>query len=206
MLRQVEPAGTSRNGFCSVIAEILAAVGKTPRGRRANRAERQAECKGVERRQLLWSSLIWLGRTALCERVSPEDMDGMGESTVRLAPQSLGRYDGHVRAGNWLNGIVAFFGFSGGTERCRRNVRSGGLKLSAAVGRLNSSHGEALQLRIGDRARPGGCCNGGVVVTVVGDVLEPARFESFAEPGRVLVGGDASVDAGFLEHLFARRA
>jgi class 3 adenylate cyclase len=154
----------------------------------------QAATDSGERRQLSVMFCDLVGSTALSARLDPEEMREVLATYQATCSPIIAQFDG-VIAKFMGDGILAYFGYPRAHEDDAERAVHAALALSAAVGRLQTSAGAPLNVRIG-------IATGLVVVghqiglgaakeqAVVGDAPNlAARLQSLAEPGAVVIAG-----------------
>jgi class 3 adenylate cyclase/tetratricopeptide (TPR) repeat protein len=133
-----------------------------------------------------------VGSTALSARLDPEDMREIMSAYHYRCAEVIGTFGGFV-AKYMGDGVLAYFGYPQAHEDDAERAVRCGLALVEATCRLQTSHGGALQVRIGIAT--------GVVV--VGDLIGEgpaqeqevigetpnlaARLQTLAEPGQVVI-------------------
>ena len=145
-----------------------------------------------ERRQLTVLFCDLVGSTALSARLDPEDMREIMTAYHRRCTEVIGKSGGFV-AKYMGDGVLAYFGYPQAHEDGAERAVRCGLALVEPTSRPPTSHGTALQVRIGIAT--------GVVV--VGDLIGEgaaqeqgvvgetpnlaARLQTLAEPGQVVI-------------------
>jgi class 3 adenylate cyclase/predicted ATPase/ABC-type transport system involved in cytochrome c biogenesis ATPase subunit len=145
-----------------------------------------------ERRQLSVMFCDLVGSTALSTRLDPEEMREIIATYQATCAPIIAEYDGAI-AKFMGDGILAYFGYPRAHEDDAERAVHAALAMSAAVGRLQTSVREPLNVRVG-------IATGLVVVghrigegaaqeqAVVGDAPNlAARLQSLAEPGAVVI-------------------
>jgi class 3 adenylate cyclase/predicted ATPase len=146
----------------------------------------------AERRQITVMFCDLVGSTALSARMDPEDLREVISTYQKCVAETVRRFDGFV-AKYMGDGVLVYFGYPRAHEdEAERAVRAS-LDIIAAVRRLETRAGNALDIRVG-------IATGLVVVgdligegasqerVVVGETPNlAARLQALAEPGSVVV-------------------
>jgi class 3 adenylate cyclase/predicted ATPase len=145
-----------------------------------------------ERRQLSVMFCDLVGSTALSARLDPEEMRDVLLAYQATASPIVAQYDG-VIAKFLGDGFLAYFGYPQAHEDDAERALHAGLAIAAAVGKLKTSDGEPIAVRVG-------VATGLVVVgnligegpaqeqAVFGEALNlAARLQSLAEPGTLVI-------------------
>jgi class 3 adenylate cyclase len=161
----------------------------------------------AERRQLNVMFCDLVGSTALSARLDPEDLRGVIAAYHRCCTELVERNGGFV-AKYMGDGVLAYFGYPQAHEHDAERAVRAGLRLVAAVPKLETSARSPLQLRVG-------IATGLVVVgdllgagaaqeqAVVGETPNlAARLQALAEPGAVVI---ASTTRQLIGGLFEYR-
>jgi class 3 adenylate cyclase/tetratricopeptide (TPR) repeat protein len=181
--------------FCGDCGAALLASGppSQPANLAAQKDMEPAKSHGpAERRQLTVLFCDLVGSTALSARLDPEDMREIMSAYHRRCTEVIGKSGGFV-AKYMGDGVLAYFGYPQAHEDGAERAVRCGLALVEPTSRLPTSHGTALQVRIGIAT--------GVVV--VGDLIGEgaaqeqgvvgetpnlaARLQTLAEPGQVVI-------------------
>ena len=146
----------------------------------------------VERRHLTIAFCDLVGSTDLAGRLDPEEMGEIIRDYKSCCLEIMERWQGKI-AKFLGDGILVLFGWPKAREDDAERAIHAALELTAAVGRLRSSDGEALSARVGiatGLSIIGDVGVSGVIErdSVVGATPNlAARVQSIAEPGEVAI-------------------
>ncbi len=146
----------------------------------------------VERRQLTVMFCDLVGSTALSQKLDPEDYSEIIGSFHGAVSEAVRRFDGYV-AKYLGDGVLAYFGYPRAHEDDAELAVRGALASVSAVGQLNGTPDDRLEVRVG--IATGLVVAGDVVDEGVSEIAAisgatpnlAARLQAAAEPGCVVI-------------------